>query len=291
MAASSKPKLYSLDISADRLGRAEPIKLLLVYTGTEFEDISFTKEEWEAKFKAESPFGMAPFYEECDEKGKPREKLGGSMAIMRYLGKKYDLGGKGTMEDGQLAACADALIEVIPPIFKFKEEYAAIEEEKKKVEAWAKFSKTITTNLLFIHVQLKAEDSFVVGRTTWPDIVLYYIVRFISTENFLMREVLLHLEKIKATFDRISEDERIKAYTDRFYPRIPTPPPEEEKEVRQVTLDGTIVIVKKAADGTITKIPVERVAAGDTTTAVPADKVAAGDTTTAVPADKADPAP
>ena len=63
-------------------GAAECIRQILVVAGQDFEDVRVNQEDW-PQLKASTPFGQMPILE---EDGK---KLGQSIAIARYLARKY----------------------------------------------------------------------------------------------------------------------------------------------------------------------------------------------------------
>lgn len=102
MATTEKPKLYYFDTPA----RGELPRQILVYLGIEFEDIRFTEEEWRSTYKALSPLGMSPFYEDGGV------KIGGSIAISRYIAERNGLGGTNAMENAQLESHVDIIFDL-----------------------------------------------------------------------------------------------------------------------------------------------------------------------------------
>nr|XP_022903522.1 glutathione S-transferase-like [Onthophagus taurus] len=98
----AKVKVTYFDLPA--LG--EPIRLLLVYGGVEFEDIRIEGDKW-LDIKPKTPFGQVPLYE---EDGKIMNQ---SIAIMRYLGKKYKLIGANDWEDLEIDAMAETFRDFI----------------------------------------------------------------------------------------------------------------------------------------------------------------------------------
>ena len=193
--ASDKPRLFYFDIT----GRAHLIRLLLTYTGTEFEDVRFSGEEWATKYKAEAPLGMAPYYEEGGV------KFGGSLAIARYVGEKYGLGGSNPLENAQLSSYVDALGDVGDKLCN-----VMWGPEDKREECKAEFLKKIPLVFSSLEEQIKGEDSFLIGKSTWADVMLYNLCAFLTNVEF--PEVFNHCNKVKATFSKISADEKIKAF-------------------------------------------------------------------------------
>ena len=72
-------------------GRAEVARFLFAVAGQKYEDFRFERNDW-PKYKADTPFGQTPVLE-ITEGGKTF-KLAQSIAIARYLGRKFDLYGK-----------------------------------------------------------------------------------------------------------------------------------------------------------------------------------------------------
>lgn len=83
-------KLYYFD----GRGRGEIIRLIFAATGTKYEDIRFSMEEWGSKFKAIAPTGVAPWLED-PVSGKT---LVQSTAIARLLATRHGLMGSDHIE-------------------------------------------------------------------------------------------------------------------------------------------------------------------------------------------------
>jgi len=93
---SVTPEIIYFDIR----GRAEPIRLLLEDVGVGYVDTQITLEEWPA-VRETTPFRRMPLYREGDL------EIPEAFAIMRYLGRKFDLLG----EDGAAQIRCDVTIE------------------------------------------------------------------------------------------------------------------------------------------------------------------------------------
>ena len=155
MAAADKPKLFYYDLP----GLAEVSRLLLVYAGKEFDDVRFTREEWISTYKAQAPLGMAPFYEEGGA------KLGGSVAIARYIAEQNGLGGRNAVENAQLESYVDATVDIL-----FKLYAVRMGPEEKREECKQEFLKNTPGKLAFLEKQVKSEKHFLDGdKLSWGD--------------------------------------------------------------------------------------------------------------------------
>ncbi|XP_054754454.1 S-crystallin SL11-like [Lytechinus pictus] len=93
-------------------GRAEPIRLLLVDAGIEFEDRRFTDEQWlERKKSGEFPLNQLPILE---ADGKTMVQ---SRAIMRHLARKYGYNGATEEETYQIDVLCEALEDLVASVF------------------------------------------------------------------------------------------------------------------------------------------------------------------------------
>ena len=79
--------------------RAEIIRLVFAAAGQEYEDFRFEREDW-PKYKPNAPFGQSP-YLEVTEGGKTIV-LAQSIAITRYLAKKYGFYGSNDLEKADI---------------------------------------------------------------------------------------------------------------------------------------------------------------------------------------------
>ncbi|KAE9550560.1 hypothetical protein FO519_006218 [Halicephalobus sp. NKZ332] len=102
MENSLKFKLYYFDTR----GRAEPIRLMLHYCRQEFEDVRFSVSDWDT-LKVSMPQETVPILE---VNGK---KLPQSRAIMRYLGRLFDLTGRNHLE----RAVADSIVDLLADFY------------------------------------------------------------------------------------------------------------------------------------------------------------------------------
>ena len=195
MATSGKPKLFYFDGP----GRGEITRLIFVYTGNEFEDVRFTGEEWGSKYKAEAPLGMAPFYEEGGV------KLGGSLAIARYVAEKYGLGASTPLANAQLESYGDSMMDIGSKIY-----YITMGPEDKRDECKAEFFKNAPGKFQFLEKQIKGKDSFIDGKVTWADLMIYALANSLSVAG--LAEAFKDCPKFKAIHAKFDADEKIKAH-------------------------------------------------------------------------------
>ncbi|GMT14652.1 hypothetical protein PFISCL1PPCAC_5949, partial [Pristionchus fissidentatus] len=93
-------------------GRAEPIRMLFRLAGVQFEDRRIELEEW-PKMKNKTPFGSLPLLEYN------HEQLGQSQAITRYLATRFGLSGRTPLEEAQVDAFADCIVDFLNAIDEF----------------------------------------------------------------------------------------------------------------------------------------------------------------------------
>nr|XP_022903056.1 glutathione S-transferase-like [Onthophagus taurus] len=93
-------KVRYFDIPA----RGEPIRLLLVYGGEDFENDKVDVRKW-PEIKQTLTFGQVPVYEENGH------IINQTTAIIRYLGRKYKLGGNTEWESLEIDSVADNYID------------------------------------------------------------------------------------------------------------------------------------------------------------------------------------
>ncbi|RCN48918.1 glutathione S-transferase protein [Ancylostoma caninum] len=84
----------------DGRGSAEIIRQIFVLADQEFEDVRLSQEEW-PMHKSEMPFGQMPVLE-VDGK-----QLGQSLAIVRFLARKFGFAGKSPFEEALVDSIAD----------------------------------------------------------------------------------------------------------------------------------------------------------------------------------------
>ena len=74
-------------------------RFLLSVAGQQFEDVRFEREEWPAH-KASTPLGQVPVLEVTE--GGKTVKIGQSLAIARFLARRFHLDGKSDLEKAEV---------------------------------------------------------------------------------------------------------------------------------------------------------------------------------------------
>ena len=193
------PKVYYFDGP----GRGEVIRLVLTFAGKEFEDIRFsTYKEWTEKYKALSPLGTAPFYQEGEF------TIAGSLGIARYVAEKNGLGGSNPIENAQLESYTDAIFDCGSKLYTLSNE-----PEEKKANAKAEFQKALPDNLRFIEKQVKGEDSFLPGKLTYPDLQLS--IFHLNCEDSQLGDIFKDCPKLLKISSHVDSNEKIKNFREK----------------------------------------------------------------------------
>nr|UUB32734.1 glutathione S-transferase GSTs6 [Dendroctonus valens] len=173
----------------DIMGLAEPIRMLLSYGNLDFEDYRVPLERW-PNVKPNVPFGQIPVLE---FNGKVFHQ---SIAISRYLAKQVKLVGKDDIEDMEIDAIVDVLMDFRSKVAKYH-----YDEDAAAKEAYAKtlFGEIVPYYLEKLDKQAKENGGFLVGgKLTWADLIL---VGSIDYMNFMANKDLLagapNLTKVK----------------------------------------------------------------------------------------------
>lgn len=99
--------------------------MALALAGKTFDDIRFTREEW-PKYKADAPFGQAP-YMEIDGK-----KYAQSVAMGSYIAREFGLYGKSNLDALRIDEVVNLYLDFLQVIMKVFHE--SDEEKKKELE-------------------------------------------------------------------------------------------------------------------------------------------------------------
>nr|VZI25974.1 unnamed protein product [Spirometra erinaceieuropaei] len=145
-------------------GLAQPIRLLLEYVGEDYQEKRFEKtdiEKWkEMKYTLGIGFPNLPYIIDGDV------KLSQSSVILRYLGEKHGLGGKGAKEQAEIAM-AEAAIKDLRIAFSRIAYSPNYEEERPGF--MPKFEKGIED----ISTYLGSKKWLIGDNITYADFVLY----------------------------------------------------------------------------------------------------------------------
>ena len=196
MATTDRPKVYYFDTP----GRAEIVRILLVYAGKEFDDIRFTREEWVKSYKAQSPLGMAPFYEEAGV------KLGGSCAISRYIAEGNGLGGRTPFENAQLESYVDVVLDVGNKINSL-----LAETDKNREKCQQECLKDFPGRFAYLEKQVKSAKHFLSGdKLSWADFIVSNIFMYLNFAG--LGAVVRDCPKLAAVAANIDEIDKVKEW-------------------------------------------------------------------------------
>ncbi|CAH1395986.1 unnamed protein product [Nezara viridula] len=186
-------------------GRGEPIRLLLSYSKTEFEDIRIgTAEEWQ-KLK---PTLKLPHLPMLEVDGKTYFQ---AFAICRYLARKAGLNGSSEEEGLAIDATVDTLMDMITKIIPAY--YRPDSEERSKLLK-ALVEDTIPFYLNIIEKQLEENNGFLVaGKLTWADFVVLTVGTYLP--GLFKVDILADFPKLKEHHQKISELPGIKEWIEK----------------------------------------------------------------------------
>ncbi|KAJ2940405.1 hypothetical protein O0L34_g84 [Tuta absoluta] len=154
------PKVVFTYFPSKALG--EGPRMLLAYGGQEFEDRRIQPEQW-PELKPQMPFGQMPVLE-IDGK-----QYAQSLAIARYLGRKYGLNGANIEEDFEIDQNVEFLNDIRAKAATVQYEPDAELKAKKHED----FSKNVYPALLAKLDQIikKNNGHLACGKLTWGDFV------------------------------------------------------------------------------------------------------------------------
>ncbi|GAU99326.1 hypothetical protein RvY_10348-2 [Ramazzottius varieornatus] len=188
-------------------GRGEPIRLLLSYTGQEWDDHRIEFSEWPA-IKSTTPFGQLPY---VDVEG--RGQLAQTNSICRYLAKQHGLHGSNALEEAQIDALADNVADAGMGYGPYVRALLA-KDEKKAKEAGDHFAGTLLKPFMdrwekILLNNTSGQDYLVGGKPTWADFVL---VQLLDETIRLKSDVLEPYPLLKALHGRVLNLKGVKDY-------------------------------------------------------------------------------
>ncbi|XP_032519385.2 glutathione S-transferase 2-like [Danaus plexippus] len=186
-------------------GMAEGIRLILAHNGQEFEDVRIPHEEWPA-MKPNTPFGQLPILE---INGKQYAQ---TSAIVRYLGRKYGLGGNNVDEDFEI----DQNMEFFNDLRSKGSALFYEKDEKRKAALREDLQKNYYPTALAKLNDIIAQNNghLALGRLTWADFMfagIYDSMKYIMQipdidEKYPMlvklQQKVLSLPRVKEFCDR-----------------------------------------------------------------------------------------
>lgn len=164
------PKVVFYYFPVKALG--ESARLLLTYGGQEFEDRRVSTEEWPS-VKPSTPFGQMPVLE-IDGK-----KYAQSVAIARYLGRKYGLNGQDIEEDFEIDQNVEFLNDIRAKAASVQYEADEVVKEKKHED----YSKNVYPVLLdkLDEIIKKNNGHIAAGKLTWADFVFAGMLDYLKS--------------------------------------------------------------------------------------------------------------
>nr|XP_022915699.1 glutathione S-transferase-like [Onthophagus taurus] len=192
-------KVTYFDITA--LG--EPIRYLLTYGNEKFDDVRIERSKW-PELKPSMPFGQMPTYE---EDGKVAHQ---SLAICRYLAKKYKIAGADDWEALEIDSIVDTVNDFRQKIGAYHYEQDEAVKEAKKGPL---FKETIPYYLEKFEKIAKDNDGHLaVKKLTWADL---YFAGLLSYLNMMANMDLLEGKpSLQAVRDNVFNLPAIKAWND-----------------------------------------------------------------------------
>jgi len=188
-------------------GRAEIIRLVFTAAGIPFEDHRIAQEALPS-IRASLPFGQVPILE-IDSK----IKLSQSLAIARYLAKKYGLAGKRDLDQIRVDMIVDCMEDILSPmrIFRYVVQDPVKQEELKKKYVEEELPEYLT-KLETLLVSNEGGNGYFVGdELTWADLNLVQIKGRFEIVLGLKTAFDKHF-KLKALYERVVNLPRIAEY-------------------------------------------------------------------------------
>ncbi|XP_070495034.1 glutathione S-transferase-like [Chironomus tepperi] len=190
-------KLYYFNIR----GLAEPIRYILKYSGTEFEDVRIEREDW-PNWKEKMPMKQVPVLE-IDGK-----KYFQSVSICRYLAAKFGLSGKDGEENLEIDSAVDTFVDM-----RIKVTQAFMLPDDQKEAAMKKASEeTIPIFLTKLNSLAEENDGFLAcKRLTWADI---YVAALSPLISYICKgqDIFETYPALKKVVDAVEANENIKKW-------------------------------------------------------------------------------
>ncbi|GMS86627.1 hypothetical protein PENTCL1PPCAC_8802, partial [Pristionchus entomophagus] len=184
----------------DLRGRAESIRQVFAHAGVAFDDVRISRAEWLA-LKPHTPYGQLPVLE---VDGRP---IGQSSAILRFLGKQFNLTGRTLLEEARVEMIGDLINEFYEEI----KPYVAV------VMGFAQGDKDHLYSSVFLpnrdkYLALLARNitgDFILDHVTWADIHLANSLEFLLS---IVPSALDNFPMLKARVHHVHSTPRMKAY-------------------------------------------------------------------------------
>ncbi|KAK9506081.1 hypothetical protein O3M35_008079 [Rhynocoris fuscipes] len=181
-------------------GIGEAIRMILIHSGKQFQDIRVDYNDWISKLKKETPFGKLPILK-IDNRIAHQ-----SMAICRYIGKETNLAGSNNWQDLEIDMNAETFIDFKQNVTSlFLEEKQDIKEKKLQILLnetipyyFGRFDGIIQENGgYFGHTKLSWADFYLVGYSETVEAIVRRRVFEEYTNMAEHRRRIYRLPKIK----------------------------------------------------------------------------------------------
>jgi len=188
-------------------GRAEIIRLVLVTAGVPFEDNRIEVSEWPAKKPSINPmFGQIPLFEFGDV------KMCQSLAIARFLARKYNLAGKTDLDQALADMIVDCFEDTLKPASVFRYEQDPVKKAELKKKYLEEQLPAFLGKLEALLVSNNGGDGYFVGDSlTWADLYLVRANGCIELNVGLQSPLSKH-PKLSALYRRVVSQPKIAAY-------------------------------------------------------------------------------
>ncbi|GMT27464.1 hypothetical protein PFISCL1PPCAC_18761, partial [Pristionchus fissidentatus] len=184
----------------DLRGRAESIRQVFAYAGVAFDDVRIPRDKW-PELKPQTPFGQLPLLE---VDGAP---IAQSTAILRFLGKQFELTGKTPLEQAKLDMVVDQMNDFAADIKQFMMVSIGFAQGDK--EALYKDLFLPNRDKHFALLVKNITGDFILGHITWADIHLANSLEGLVSK---MPDVLDGFPSLKAYMERVHNTPRLRAY-------------------------------------------------------------------------------
>jgi glutathione S-transferase len=183
-------------------GLAEPCRFIFALAGVEYEDVRIERDVW-PEHKANYPWGSLPVLE-VDGK-----MLAQSNAILRYLGKTYNLAGDNDLE----AAKCDEMVEAMTDLKMAVIKYFTETDEAKKAEIKTSLeSETFPKFLTVWSKTVEVNNGFLVGkRLSYADLCIASYLEVYS-DMFPDMDFLAKFPTLKSHQERVFNTPGIKEW-------------------------------------------------------------------------------
>ncbi|CAL8110920.1 unnamed protein product [Orchesella dallaii] len=183
---------------------AEPIRLIFAHANVEYEDIRVAREDW-PELKPSMPWGQMPVLEIDGV------YLAQSVAICRYLARKYNLIGETELDAAKCDEYVDAIMDMRQDAGKFFREQDAAKKEELKQQI---VGETVPKYLeKFNKILTQSDSGFLVGKKlTYADIFVSYIIDGIVLKVLQQPEALANYPVIQKHIDLVNSQNGIREW-------------------------------------------------------------------------------